>query len=205
MTIMKISVPSLSLPPMENFDDDIEKCLDVLRSGGTILYPTDTVWGLGCDATDPVAVDKIFEVKQRPASSSMIILLADERDILKYVAGIDLQVFDYLASVTKPTTVIYPGAIGLADNVINKDGSIGIRLVKDEFCKHLIKRFRKPIVSTSANISGQPTPAKFADIDERIKNNVDYVVKYRQHETAEAAASAIVKWNGVNDITIIRK
>lgn len=190
---------------MENFDDDIEKCLDVLRSGGTILYPTDTVWGLGCDATDAAAVDKIFEVKQRPASSSMIILLADERDILKYVAGIDLQVFDYLASVSKPTTVIYPGAIGLADNVINKDGSIGIRLVKDEFCKHLIKRFRKPIVSTSANISGQPTPAKFSDIDERIKKNVAYVVKYRQQETAEAAASAIVKWNGVNDITIIRK
>lgn len=189
---------------MENFEYDIEKSLEVLRTGGTILYPTDTVWGIGCDATNAEAVGKIFEIKKRPASSSMIVLLADEKDLLKHVAGIDLEVFDYLQTVTKPTTVIYSGAIGLADNVVNKDGSIGIRLVKDEFCKHLIKRFRKPIVSTSANISGQLTPATFSEIDDHIKTHVDYVVQHRQHENIPAAASAIVKWNGIDNITIIR-
>src|ERR1700733_9683073 len=111
---------------MVDFENDIGKCVEVLKAGGLILYPTDTVWGIGCDATNADAVAKIFEIKKRPATSSFIVLMADERDILKYVAGIDLQVFDYLQTVTKPTTVIYPGAIGIADNVISNDGSIGI-------------------------------------------------------------------------------
>ncbi len=189
---------------MKTFETDIQKCLEILNSGGTILYPTDTVWGIGCDATNQKAVDKIFEIKQRPASSSMIVLLADKEDLLKYVNGFDEQVFTYLQNVTKPTTVIYPGASGLAENVINNDGSIGIRLVQDEFCKHLIKCFGKPVVSTSANISGRPTPTTFAEIDEQIKKNVDYVVQHRSNETNAGAASAIIKWNGANDIVIIR-
>src|SRR5450432_2018704 len=158
---------------MVDFLKDINNCLEVLRAGGVILYPTDTVWGLGCDATNAIAVEKIFDIKQRPPAKSMIVLLADERDVLQYVAAPDLQVFDYLDTVTKPTTIIYDGIIGLAGNVLADDGSAGIRVVKDAFCKHLIKRFRKPVVSTSANISGEPAPAHFADIPASIKTAVD--------------------------------
>jgi len=179
--------------PMD-FSNDIENCLTVLQQGGVILYPTDTVWGLGCDATNPLAVEKVFSIKKRAAENSLIILLAEERDILKYVSQVDLQVFDYLETVQKPTTVIYEGAIGIADNAINKDGTVAIRLVKEDFCRHLLKRFRKPIVSTSANISGEPTAGKFPEITESIKRSVDYIVQYRQEDKSEANPSAIVRW-----------
>src|SRR5215218_4688114 len=146
-----------------DFSSDIEACIRVLNNGGTILYPTDTIWGLGCDATNEQAIGKIYTIKERPSSKSFIILLAEERDILRYVANPDLRVFDYLQFTTKPTTVIYEAAIGLPNNLINEDGTIAIRLVKNNFCRHLIKRFRKPIVSTSANISGQASPASFRE------------------------------------------
>src|ERR1700755_1211461 len=133
---------------MIDFLADVQQCLDVLQKGGIILYPTDTIWGLGCDATNPAAVEKIYTIKERPANKSMIVLVADERDLLRYVSGLDLQVFDYLGKMKKPTTVIYEGAIGLADNVINGDGSVAIRIVKEPFCKHLIKRFPHPILPT---------------------------------------------------------
>jgi len=177
-----------------DFSKDIESCLTVLQQGGVILYPTDTVWGLGCDATNPIAVERIFSIKKRAAENSLIILLADERDILKYVTQVDLQVFDYLGTVKKPTTVIYDGAVGIADNAINKDGTAAIRLVKEDFCRHLLKRFRKPIISTSANISGQPTARNFSEITDSIKRSVDYIVQYRQHDISEVNPSAIVKW-----------
>jgi len=177
-----------------DFSNDIENCLTVLQQGGVILYPTDTVWGLGCDATNPMAVEKIFSIKKRAAENSLIVLLTDERDILKYVSQVDLQVFDYLDTVVKPTTVIYEGAIGIADNAINKDGTVAIRLVKEDFCRHLIKRFRKPIVSTSANISGQPTARNFSEITDSIKRSVDYIVLYRQYDISEVNPSAIVRW-----------
>ena len=177
-----------------DFSNDIDSCLTVLQQGGVILYPTDTVWGLGCDATNPLAVEKIFSIKKRAAENSLIILLADERDILKYVSQVDLQVFNYLETVIKPTTVIYEGAIGIADNAINKDGTVAIRLVKEDFCRHLIKRFRRPVVSTSANISGQPTARNFSEITDSIKRSVDYIVQYRQLEISEVNPSAIVRW-----------
>lgn len=177
-----------------DFTVDLEKCLEVLHAGGCILYPTDTVWGIGCDATNATAVQKIYHLKQRPESKSMIVLLADERDLLQYVANADLAVFDYLKAVTKPTTVIYEGAIGLADNLVAPDGSIAIRIVQETFCKHLIKRFRKPIVSTSANISGEITPATFSEIATTVKQEVDYVVQYRQADPAPATPSAVVRW-----------
>ena len=189
---------------MIGFAADVERSLDVLRSGGIILYPTDTVWGLGCDATNPLAVDKIYKLKQRPENKNMIILLADERDILQYITEPDLNVFDYLKTVSKPTTVIYKGAIGIADNIIARDGTVAIRIVKEVFCKHLIKRFRKPIVSTSANKSGDPSPGTFQEIHADIRNGVDYVVRYRQDEKAIADPSAIVKWNTNGTVTIIR-
>jgi L-threonylcarbamoyladenylate synthase len=177
-----------------NFESDILKCLEVLKEGGIILYPTDTIWGLGCDATNEGAVKKVYSLKRRPDEKSMIVLVSNEKEILKYVAQPDLSVFDYLKAAQKPTTVIYDGAIGLADNLISKDGSIAIRVCKDEFCKHLIRRFRKPIVSTSANISGEPSPKSFAGINETIKAKVDHVVQYRQDDKTPAAPSSLIKW-----------
>ena len=186
------------------YSTDIDECLRVLNSGGLILYPTDTIWGIGCDATNEAAVAKIYALKERVASKSMIILLADERDILTYVTQPDLQIFDYIKGISKPVTVIYEGAIGLAENLVAEDGTIAIRIVKDEFCKHLIKRFRQPIVSTSANISGYPPPLIFNDIDAAIKNGVDYIVQHRQDDLYIAAPSAIIKWNSNGIPTIIR-
>jgi L-threonylcarbamoyladenylate synthase len=186
-----------------NFEKDIEQCLLVLKNGGLILYPTYTVWGIGCDATNANAVEKIYALKQRPDEKAMIVLVADEPGILKHVAAPDLQVFDYLQKIIKPTTVIYEGAIGFADNLIGKDGSIAIRICNDIFCKHLIKRFRKPVVSTSANISGQAAPIIFADITDEIKKGVDHIVSYRQDDTTVAAPSSIIKWDN-GKVTIIR-
>ena len=188
---------------MVSFEKDIEACLKVLRGGGLILYPTDTVWGIGCDATDKEAVAKIYALKKRADEKAMIVLVAEEREVMQYVAALDLAVFDFLQQTTKPTTVIYDGAIGLADNVIAKDGSVAIRICKDDFCKHLLKRFRKPIVSTSANISGQPVAALFENISMEIVNGVDYVVKYRQQDKAIAAPSSVIRWKN-NQIEVIR-
>ena len=186
-----------------DFNTDVENSLAALQAGGLILYPTDTIWGIGCDATNAEAVQKIYELKKRPAEKSMIVLLADQRDLLQYVASPDLAVFDYLDSTTKPTTVIYDSAIGLADNLVNQDGSIAIRIVDETFCKHLIKRFRKPIVSTSANFSGEPSPRTFAEVSDTIKQQVDYVVHYRQTDATIAAPSSVVRWEN-GQVTVIR-
>ncbi len=186
------------------FSNDIDHCLEVLHNGGLILYPTDTIWGIGCDATNDAAVEKIFQLKQRPAAKSMIVLLADERDILSYVTQPDLRIFDYIKGVQKSTTVIYEGAVNLAHNLVAADGTIAIRIVKDDFCRHLLKKFGKPIVSTSANLAGYPPPGSFADIDVEIKNGVDYIVQHRQQDITPAMPSAIVKWNNDGTLTIIR-
>ena len=155
---------------MVNFEKDIELCLQALRGGGIILYPTDTVWGIGCDATNEKAIEKIYKLKKRSDNKAMIVLVAEERDVLQYVANPDKKVFDYLQKTTKPTTVIYKGAIGLAENVTGKDGSIAIRICNDDFCRNLLKRFRRPLVSTSANISGQPIANIFDEFQDRNKN-----------------------------------
>ncbi len=189
---------------MTDFSNDIENCLKVLREGGIFLYPTDTVWGIGCDATNEEAVAKIYKLKQRTEEKSMIVLLADRKDIIKYITQPDLSVFDYLDTATKPTTVIYDGATGLAENIINTDGSIAIRLTSDDFCKQLIKRFRKPIVSTSANVSGYPPPGLFGDISIEIKNGVDYIVQHRRGDLKIAAPSAIIRWNKNGTPSVIR-
>ena len=180
---------------MQGFENDIEQCLQVLKLGGLILYPTDTVWGIGCDATNSKAVEKIFALKQRPDEKALIVLVADESAVLQYTAAPDLAVFDYLAGQSKTTTVIYDGAIGLAENLTAKDGSIAIRICKEPFCKHLIKRFRKPIVSTSANLAGRPTAKIFSEIDQQIKSGIDYIVQYRQNDDTIATPSTVIKWN----------
>ncbi len=186
------------------FATDIEKCIKVLQNGGLILYPTDTVWGIGCDATNEKAVEKIYKLKQRANEKSMVILVADENTIVEYITQPDLKIFDYIKGVHKPTTVIYEGAAGLAKNVIGKDGTAAIRIVRDEFCRQLINHFKKPIVSTSANISNYPAPAVFSDIDVLIKNGVDYIVQYRQDDLTPAFPSAIIKWNEDGILQIIR-
>lgn len=179
-------------------------CLKVLKAGGLILYPTDTIWGIGCDPTDEKAIEKIYTLKKRADEKAMIVLVADERDIMQHVAAPDLSLFDYLETTTKPTTVVYDGALGFADNLIAKDGSVAIRICKEEFCRHLIKRFRKPIVSTSANISGMPFPKNFRDIGVDIKQGVDYIVQHRQNDESSAEPSSLIKWkNGT--ITVLRE
>ena len=186
------------------FNTDIEACLRVLESGGLILYPTDTIWGIGCDATNETAVEKIFTLKKRIETKALIVLIADERSLLQYVASPHIEVFDYIQGVSKPTTIIYENAIGLASNLLAEDGSVGIRICADEFCKHLIKRFRKPIVSTSANVSGFPPPKVFSDIDIAVKEGVDYMVHYRQDDTIPVEPSAVVKCNKDGSFTILR-
>ena len=180
---------------MEVFENDIRHCVEVLRQGGLILYPTDTIWGIGCDATNEQAVEKVYQLKKRCEQKSMIVLVTEEKDILQYVAAPDMQLFDYLDTCQKPTTVIYENAIGLATNLVNQDGTIAIRICKDDFCRHLIKRFQKPIVSTSANLSGDLAPVTFRQINHTIINGVDYVVQWRQKETTENSPSALIKWN----------
>ena len=187
-----------------SFENDIESCLAELVKGGLILYPTDTVWGIGCDATNAEAVEKIYKLKKRADGKSMIVLLAEENEIPKYITQPNPKIFDYIKGVHKPTTFIYEGGIYLAKNMVQADGTVAIRITNDPFCKQLIKRFGKPLVSTSANISGYPTPAFFEDIDVEIKNGVDYIVQHRQDDLTEASPSAIVKLNADGSLTIIR-
>jgi L-threonylcarbamoyladenylate synthase len=179
---------------MVDFSDDIEQCLEVLHKGGVILYCTDTIWGLGCDAANTSAVRKLIQIKGKPEKKGLIVLLATERDVLKYVADPDPEVFNFLAGTTKPTTIIYADGLNVADEILNEDGSIAIRLVKEDFCRHLLKRFKKPIVSTSANFHGQPSPQNFKSISINIKDSVDYVVSFRRNEEGSGLPSALIKW-----------
>lgn len=186
------------------FDEDIKAAVTVLKAGGLILYPTDTVWGIGCDATNKEAVNKIYALKNRNEEKSMIILVANEGDILQYTNEATPVIFDYIKGIHKPTTVIYEQAKNLATNLVNKDGSIAIRIVKDEFCQALLSAFSKAIVSTSSNISGYPPPAFFQDIDVVIKNGVDYIVQHRQDDLTAASPSSVVKLAADGTIQVIR-
>ena len=188
---------------MVHFENDIKQCLATLKDGGLILYPTDTVWGIGCDATNASAVEKLYQLKKRSDEKAMIVLVADKKEILLYTASPDLPVFEYLQQTERPTTVIYEGAVGLAANLTGQDGSIAIRICKEAFCKELITRFHKPIVSTSANISGQPVARVFSEISNEVKKGIDYIVNYRQDDQAVASPSAVIKWKK-GSIEIIR-
>jgi L-threonylcarbamoyladenylate synthase len=187
---------------MSDYTNDIEKCLATLKGGGTILYPTDTIWGIGCNAEDAAAVAKIYAIKKRDEKKSMIILLAHENDIKNYAQEPDEKIKALIANTERPLTIIYPAAKNLAANLINEDGTIAIRVVKDAFCEYLIKALGNPIVSTSANISGEETAKHFSEISAEIKNNVDYIVEQRQKERGHSVASKIVKWDGDNIIVI---
>jgi len=169
-----------------------------------ILYPTDTVWGIGCDATNRESVDRIYRLKRRPDTKSMIILIADARDLLTYTAGAHPGMTDYLDSATRPTTVIYDHALGLPQNLVSADGSIAIRLVKERFCRTLIKRLGAPLVSTSANLSGQPAARIYPEISADIVSGVDYVAEYRRDDATLAAPSRIIRVAPDGTMSVIR-
>lgn len=189
---------------MFQYEEDIQSCLSHLNMGGLILYPTDTVWGIGCDATNAAAVKRIFDLKKRVDSKAMILLVENETALVNYVNVDELRIFDYIKGIHKPTTVIYPNAKNVASNLLAEDGTVAIRICKDKFCQSLLTAFGKPIVSTSANISTYPTPLCFKDISLDIIEGVDYVVKHRQDEIELQQTSSIVKWEADGTLTIIR-
>ncbi len=188
---------------MHEHKNDIDKCCKILATGGLILYPTDTIWGIGCDATNDDAVKKIYRLKKREEKKSMIILVADEKDIFNYVDSPNEKLFSYLSSAKKPTTVIYDHAKNISHHLINQDETIAIRIVKDNFCKQLLSQFKKPIVSTSANISGDAFPKFFLEISDEIKNGVDYIVQHRQKDIS-SQPSSIIKLNSEGEIEMLR-
>jgi len=186
-------------------NNDITKALEVLRNGGLILYPTDTIWGIGCDASNSEAVKKIYALKQRSDSKSMLVLVDYVSRIERLVGEVPEVAWDLVELSTTPLTVIYPDAKNLAPELIAEDGSIGIRVANDEFCQKLITRFGKPIVSTSANISGKPSPSFFDEIEDEVKQGVDYVVVHRQNDTVHRRPSSIIKLGRGGEIKIIRE
>ncbi|MBQ8807079.1 MAG: threonylcarbamoyl-AMP synthase [Bacteroidaceae bacterium] len=185
--------------------DEIKKAVEVLRKGGVILYPTDTVWGIGCDATNAEAVKRVYEIKKRADSKALICLVDSESRLCRYVRNVADVTWDMIELSTKPLTVIFDNATGLAENLLAEDGSVGIRVTREEFSKELCYRFQKPIVSTSANISGEPTAMTFDEIDDEIKNAVDYVVRYNQRCKEKHMPSSIIKISASGEFTIIRE
>lgn len=184
--------------------EDIKKACQVMMEGGVILYPTDTIWGIGCDATNEEAVKRVYEIKQRSDSKAMLVLIDSPAKLNYYVKDVPSVAWDLIDVADKPLTIIYSGARNLAPNLLAEDGSVGIRITNEAFSQRLCQQFRKAIVSTSANISGQPSPACFADISEEIKSAVDYIVGFRQDETAQAQPSSIIKLDAGGVFKIIR-
>ena len=184
---------------------DLEACLRVLRAGGIVLYPTDTVWGIGCDATHAQAVHKIYRLKQRSDAKSMLVLLADEEALSHYVSVPACARNIIKEETARPLTIIYPRAHGVAENLIAEDGSLGIRLTSEAFTWALCRRLGHPIVSTSANISGCPAAKTFAQISDAIRQGVDYICRYRQDDEAEKLPSKIIKVTSTGEVTIIRE
>lgn len=190
----------------ERYDrEDFQKALDVLNEGGLILYPTDTVWGIGCDASNAEAVAKLLQLKNRPTGKPLIVLVDQAGKIPQYLSEMPDLAWDLIEVSEKPLTIVYDGAKNLAANALAADGSIGIRVTREFFSQALCQRFRKPIVSTSANISGKPTPKSFSEIDEDLISGVDYVVKYRQGEATFYAPSGVLRLGRHGEIVILRE
>lgn len=184
---------------------DIDKSIEILNAGGVILYPTDTIWGIGCDATNEKAVEKIYQIKQRCDQKSMLVLLDNPNKIPSYINEMPELAWDLIELSDKPLTIIYSGAKNLAPNLIAPDGSIGIRISNNEFNQKLIQKFKKPLVSTSANISGNNPPQCFDDISQEIIDAVDYVVEWKQDDFTKSLPSSIIKLGTNGEIQIIRK
>jgi len=186
------------------YREDIRNAVEVMNRGGVILYPTDTVWGLGCDATNEEAVKKIYEIKRRIDSKALITLVDSEAKVEFYVREVPQVAWDIIEMNTKPTTVIFDGARNLAPNLLAEDGSVGIRITSEPFSKELCLRFKRAIVSTSANISGEPAPQNFDEISQEIRQVVDYIVEYRQNDHSKAKPSTIIKLGPRGEVKIIR-
>lgn len=186
-------------------NEEIKKACQVMREGGVILYPTDTIWGIGCDATNEEAVRRVYEIKRRADSKAMLVLVDSAVKVDFYVQDVPEVAWDLIEVADKPLTIIYSGARNLAPNLLAEDGSVGIRVTGEEFSKRLCQQFRKAIVSTSANVSGQPSPQNFSEISEDIKAAVDYIVDYRREETTQAKPSSIIKLDKGGVIKIIRQ
>ena len=184
--------------------EEINKCIKVLENGGLILYPTDTVWGIGCDATNKEAVQKVFKLKQRDDSKALICLVANDAMLEKHIEKVPELAYDIIDLATKPTTIIYDKPRGVAENLIASDNTLAIRVASDKFCQYLIGKFKKPIVSTSANISGTNTPKNFQNINKAILSGVDYVVNLHR-EKQNSSASSIIRLSNDNTVKIIRE
>ncbi len=185
--------------------EDVKNACKVMQAGGVILYPTDTVWGIGCDATNPEAVKRVYEIKQREDSKAMLVLVDSAVKVDFYVQDVPSIAWDLIELSEKPLTVIYDGARNLAPNLLSEDGSIGIRVTKERFSHRLCQQFRKAIVSTSANVSGEPGAANFDEISEDIKSKVDYIVNYRQDDLSRPKPSSIIKLGKGGTVKIIRE
>ena len=188
-----------------SFKKELPQLLKVLKSGGIILYPTDTIWGIGCDATNTEAIEKIYALKKREDLKSMLLLLDNESRLQTYVSQVPEIAWELISVSDKPITIIYPGAKNLASNLPAKDDSIGIRISLDPFNRELIQQLGKPLVSTSANISGSPTPHVFDEISDEIKSGVDYITVYRQEDLERRQTSSIIKLNDDGSFVLIRK
>lgn len=184
--------------------DDLRKACEVLERGGLILYPTDTIWGIGCDATNEDAVRRVYELKRRSDSKAMLVLLDSAAKLDRYVDEVPDIAWSLIEVADKPLTIIYSGAKNLAKNLIAEDGSLGIRITGETFSHKLCEQFRRPIVSTSANVSGEPSPSVFAEISDVIKSGVDYIVGYRQDDKQAARPSSIIKLEAGDVFKIIR-
>ena len=190
---------------MANYDKDIKMAVEVMRRGGVILYPTDTVWGIGCDATNPEAVARVYEIKQRSDAKALICLVDSEARLQRYVRNVPNVAWDLIEYATKPVTVILDGAVNLAPNLVADDGSVAIRVTREPFSQQLCFRFQKAIVSTSANISGQPAASNFCDIDSALIEAVDYVCTSRRQEKKPHTPSSIVRLRLDGQVEVIRK
>lgn len=188
-----------------NCNIDIENAVKVLRQGGVILYPTDTIWGIGCDATNPQAVEKVYKIKQREDSKALICLVDSDSRVQRYVRDVPDVAWDIMELATKPTTIILDGASGLAPNLLAEDGSVGLRVTREEFSKQLCYKFQKPIVSTSANISGEPSARTFKEISQEIIDSVDYVCSFRRGDKTKAQPSSIIRLRKNGEVEIIRQ
>lgn len=189
----------------ELYREEIKRACDVLHKGGVILYPTDTVWGIGCDATNEEAVRRVYEIKRRADSKALLVLVDSDVKVQNFIREVPSVAWDLIELSEKPLTIIYDGARNLASNLLAEDGSVGMRVTREEFSKHLCFRFRKPIVSTSANISGEPAPRSFSEISDEIKQAVDYIVAVRQDEPPCTAPSSIIKLGAGGQVKVVRE